>query len=251
VRLLFVSQIQRRRNHGPSTDFVPPQNNGQQCRAGYLPLKAAIDSALALALLVLASPIILLGAILVKLSSRGPAFYSQTRVGKQGRLFRVIKLRTMVHNCEAGTGPCWSRPGDPRITPLGRFLRNTHLDELPQLWNVLRGEMSLVGPRPERPEFLPALRQRIPNYQDRLLIRPGITGLAQVQLPADSNYDSVRRKLRHDLFYMRRMGLWLDFKILVCTAAKVLGLPMSIKQFILRGPGREAKKHLQIATAKP
>ena len=105
------------------------------------------------------------------------------RLGKNGRPFRLHKIRTMRHDCEKATGPRWAVPGDPRITPLGRFLRQTHLDELPQLWNVLRGEMSLVGPRPERPEFVPDLEQAIPHYRDRLLVRPGVTGLAQVQLP--------------------------------------------------------------------
>src|SRR5262249_29092378 len=112
-------------------------------------LKPALDFLVALALLLLATPVILVCAALVRLTSRGPAFYSQLRLGRHGRPFRIYKLRTMAHDCEKAGGAQWSRPGDPRVTPLGRFLRKTHLDELPQLWNVLRGDMSLVGPRPE------------------------------------------------------------------------------------------------------
>src|SRR5439155_12868491 len=120
----------------------------------------------------------LLSMLLVKLTSRGPALYTQTRLGRNGRPFTIYKLRTMQHRCESLTGARWSTPGDPRITPVGRFLRKTHLDELPQLWNVLRGDMALVGPRPERPEFVPQLEQAVPHYRDRLLVRPGVSGLA-------------------------------------------------------------------------
>src|SRR5205823_316253 len=112
----------------------------------------------------------------------------------------------------------WSIPGDPRVTLIGQVLRRTHLDELPQLLNVLRGDMSLIGPRPERPEFLPELEAAFPRYRDRLAVRPGVTGLAQVQLPADSDLDSVREKLRHDLYYIQHLGPWLDLRILICTA---------------------------------
>src|SRR5262249_23637448 len=118
----------------------------------YLPCKSAISFLFAMTLLLLSAPAIVLSALLVKLTSAGPAFYSQTGMGKNGRPYLIHKLRTMYHNCETRSGPCWSTPGDPRITPLGRFLRRTHLDELPQLWNVVRGDMCLVGPRPERPE---------------------------------------------------------------------------------------------------
>src|SRR5262249_26068901 len=155
----------------------------------------------------------------------GPAFYTQTRVGRDGRLFSIYKIRTMVDKCESLTGPRWSMPGDPRITLVGHFLRVTHLDELPQLLNVLRGEMSLIGPRPERPEFIPELERALPAYRGRLAIRPGVTGLAQVQLPADTDLDSVRAKLAYDLYYIRHRGAWLDFRILVCTALYAFGIP--------------------------
>src|SRR5207248_4660391 len=141
--------------------------------------------------------------LLVKLTSPGPMLYTQTRLGRRGRPFTIYKIRTMLHDCESLTGPQWSTPGDTRITRVGRWLRRTHIDELPQLWNVLRGDMSLVGPRPERPEFIPELENAIPFYRDRLLVRPGITGLAQVQLPPDTDMDSVRRQLAHDIYYGR------------------------------------------------
>src|SRR5207253_4196733 len=142
-----------------------------------------------------------------------PVFYSQIRLGRGGKPFAIYKIRTMTHNCEKVSGAQWSTPGDARITPVGRFLRKTHLDELPQLWNVLRADMSLVGPRPERPEFVPKLEHALPRYRDRLAVRPGVSGLAQVQLPPDTDLASVRRKLAHDLFYVERMSFWLDLRI--------------------------------------
>src|ERR1043166_4902563 len=148
--------------------------------------KSSLDFVCALLLLVLTSPIILVAAIAVKLTSRGPVFYSQTRTGKNGKPFTIFKIRTMTHNCESLTGARWACEGDPRITWIGNWLRRTHIDELPQLWNVLRGEMSLVGPRPERPEFVVGLEQAFPDYRKRLAVKPGLSGLAQIQLPADT-----------------------------------------------------------------
>lgn len=194
----------------------------------YLSAKTVLEFAIASVLLVLSAPLILVVAALVKLTSPGPAFYSQVRLGKGGRPFRLHKVRTMMHDCEKASGPRWSVPGDPRITPLGRFLRQTHLDELPQLWNVLRGEMSLVGPRPERPEMVPNLEQAIPHYADRLLVRPGVTGLAQVQLPADTDLASVRRKLAYDLYYIRHLNLWLDLRLMFCTGVRMFGVPFHV-----------------------
>lgn len=183
----------------------------------YLGCKLAMEWIAATLLLVVLSPLILLLAALVKLTSSGPAFYRQVRLGQNGRPFSICKLRTMTQNCEATTGPVWSGANDPRVTGIGRFLRDTHLDELPQLWNVLRGEMSLIGPRPERPELVARLERLIPHYGDRLLLRPGLTGLAQVQLPADSDVSDVRRKLSHDLYYVRQLSFGLDLRILICT----------------------------------
>jgi lipopolysaccharide/colanic/teichoic acid biosynthesis glycosyltransferase len=195
-----------------------------------------MDLLLAGGLLIAAVPVMLMVALLVRLTSRGPVIYSQTRLGQGGRHFRIYKFRTMWHNCEHSSGPCWSHAGDDRVTPLGRFLRISHLDELPQLWNVLRREMSLVGPRPERPEFVPDLEKAIPRYRERLFIQPGVTGLAQVQLPADTDLTSVRRKLACDLYYMDHAGLWLDLRLIVCTALAALGVPFGWLRRLLRIP---------------
>src|SRR5258708_6409897 len=191
----------------------------------YNAAKIVTDFALAAVLIVLAAPVMLLTALAVKLTSRGPVLYSQTRVGKNGRPFTLYKIRTMIHDCEKASGVRWSTPGDPRITPIGAFLRKTHLDELPQLWNVLRGDMSLVGPRPERPEFTPALERAIPHYRDRLSVRPGVPGLAQVQLPPDTDLASVRRKIAYDLYYVRYRSLSLDLRLIACTAVHMAGVP--------------------------
>ncbi len=190
--------------------------------------KMALEWVFAAVLLILAAPVILLAGLLVKLTSRGSVFYSQTRVGKNGRLFTLYKIRTMANNCEKESGAIWASANDPRITRVGAFLRKTHLDELPQLFNVLRCEMSLVGPRPERPEFVPSLERAIPLYAERLLVRPGVTGVAQVQLPPDTDLASVRRKLAYDLYYVRHAGLWLDLRLILCTAIHILGVPFHV-----------------------
>jgi lipopolysaccharide/colanic/teichoic acid biosynthesis glycosyltransferase len=206
----------------------------------YPRVKALADFALAGLFAIPALPMVLLAALAVKLTSRGPVFYTQTRVGRGGRLFSIIKLRTMFYNCESLTGPRWCVPGDSRITLVGRFLRKTHLDELPQLVNVLCGDMSLIGPRPERPEFIPDLERALPAYRQRLNVRPGVTGLAQVQLPPDTDIESVRRKLAHDLFYVRRLGPWMDVRLLFCTAFYALGLPFGIIGRLLGLPASAA-----------
>jgi lipopolysaccharide/colanic/teichoic acid biosynthesis glycosyltransferase len=210
------------------------------CAGWYTYLRVVAEFIAALVLFVLTAPLVLLTAGLVKLTSRGPALYKQTRLGKNGHPFMLYKVRTMYHDCERKSGAQWSCPGDPRITALGRFLRRTHLDELPQLWNVLRGEMSLVGPRPERPEFVPALIQAIPRYQERLLVRPGVTGLAQICLPADTDLNSVRRKLTYDLYYVENQGPWLDLRIVLATAVKVLGFPLEWLAWMFWMPAVEA-----------
>jgi lipopolysaccharide/colanic/teichoic acid biosynthesis glycosyltransferase len=202
------------RRHARLPDSLTPQ--------GSFALKRGFDFLVALALCLPALPLILLSVLLVKLTSRGPAFYSQVRLGLNGRPFRIYKVRSMVVESEKD-GACWSQPGDPRVTRIGRFLRKTHLDELPQLWNVLWGDMSLVGPRPERPEFVPALEQSVPRYRDRLLVCPGLTGLAQVQLPPDSDMESVRRKVACDLFYIGNRSLWLDVRLILVTSFYLLG----------------------------
>jgi lipopolysaccharide/colanic/teichoic acid biosynthesis glycosyltransferase len=215
-----VASVARNRLHGCEC-------SSEIAKVSYEPAKTALDVLLGLAIFIAACPIILLIAAAVKLTSAGPAFYSQTRVGKNGRHFRIYKIRTMYHNVEKSSGICWSVPGDRRITPLGRILRKTHLDELPQLINVLRLEMSLVGPRPERPELIPALEQVIPRYRERLRVRPGVTGLAQLRLPADVDTQSVRRKLAFDLHYIGTTSPWLDLRLVICTMLKMFGLPLS------------------------
>jgi lipopolysaccharide/colanic/teichoic acid biosynthesis glycosyltransferase len=224
----------RRERPSQGSDHVRP------LRCPWYPsCKNVVDFVTAAALAVFALPVVLLAAAVVKLTSRGPAFYTQTRVGQDGRLFAIYKLRTMIHNCESLTGPRWSIPGDPRVTRVGRVLRLTHLDELPQLLNVLRGEMSLIGPRPERPEFVPELARALPGYWQRLTVRPGVTGLAQVQLPPDADLTSVRRKLAHDLYYIQQLSPWLDLRLLACTAFYALGIPFTLLSRFLGIPGGE------------
>jgi len=214
--------------------FIPPHE--QRDGSLYAALKPAFDIALAVMLLPIAVPLILLSALLVKLTSKGPAFYTQVRLGKNGRPYKLYKIRTMIHDCERLTGACWSKPGDPRVTPVGRFLRASHLDELPQLLNVLKGDMSLVGPRPERPELIPDLEDALPGYRQRLQVKPGVTGLAQVQLPADTDLCSVRNKLSYDLYYVRQYGFWLDLRIIAATAFKVVGASFRLQRILFGLP---------------
>ena len=195
-------------------------------------VKTAADCALAAAILVPALPLILLSVALVRLSSRGPAIYTQARVGRGGKVFTLYKIRTMYHDCERLTGPTWCKPGDARITPVGRVLRKLHLDELPQLFNVLKGEMSLVGPRPERPEIVKRLREAVVGYDRRHAVKPGITGFAQIHLPPDSCIRSVRNKLVYDLFYVRFRSWRMELYILFATGLKMFGL----KRLYYRAP---------------
>ncbi len=185
--------------------------------------KSIVERALASVLLVTTLPIMVVLIVIVRSTSRGPAIFHQVRVGRNGRLFTMYKFRTMVQEAEAQTGPIWALTDDPRLTRIGRIIRKAHLDELPQLWNVLRGDMALVGPRPERPEFTHSLAKEIPNYMHRLAVLPGITGLAQINLPADSDLDSVRRKLVLDLEYVQSATLSIDLRLLLCTCFRAVG----------------------------
>jgi lipopolysaccharide/colanic/teichoic acid biosynthesis glycosyltransferase len=202
----------------------------------YSKWKACLDPALAVLLSIPATPLVLLASLMVKLTSRGPAFYCQTRLGKGGKPFTLYKIRTMYDDSERAWGAVWSWPGDPRVTPVGWVLRVTHIDELPQLLNIIRGEMGLIGPRPERPEIIAQLVRTFPAYRDRLLLRPGITGLAQVQIPPDTEVALVGRKLWYDLYYVSNLSLQLDLRILMATAIILIGAPFPLIQLFLRFP---------------
>jgi lipopolysaccharide/colanic/teichoic acid biosynthesis glycosyltransferase len=191
----------------------------------YFRRKAILDRVLAALLLVPGLPIIGFLVLLVRLTSRGPGVYRQARVGQNGRKFTIYKIRTMRHDAEAASGPVWTQARDPRVTPVGRVLRKFHLDELPQLLNILKGEMSLVGPRPERPEFVHVLAEAVPGYTSRLAVPPGVTGLAQLNLPPDTDLISVQRKLILDREYVERAGLLLDTRIFCCTCLRIVKVP--------------------------
>ena len=185
-------------------------------------VKRSLDIAVSFCGVVLSVPVMALCAIAIKLDSRGPVFYKQTRVGVKGKFFNLIKFRTMYQDAEAETGPIWAGRRDPRITRVGRFLRAAHLDELPQFINVLGGEMSLVGPRPERPYFVKQLRKLIPHYDRRLCVKPGITGLAQIKRRYDESIGDVKKKVRYDVLYIRKMCPVLDFMVLAATFKAVV-----------------------------
>lgn len=187
--------------------------------------KAVADPVFAALLLIPGVPLILILVFIVRMTSKGPGLFRQVRVGKGGRRFTMYKLRTMSQDAEKGTGAVWSQANDPRVTRLGRVLRKMHLDELPQLFNVLKGEMALIGPRPERPEFVEILKEEVPGYMERLAVRPGVTGLAQINLPPDSDLMSVWRKLQLDVEYIRTATLWLDFRMFLCTAVRLMAIP--------------------------
>jgi lipopolysaccharide/colanic/teichoic acid biosynthesis glycosyltransferase len=205
-------------------------------------LSRALNFSLAFLALLLLSPVLLLIAVAVKLTSRGPVLYSQTRIGIDrrwsrgrgpesdarrghdlgGRVFTIYKFRTMCVNAEHLSGAVWAAKEDPRVTPVGKFLRQYRLDELPQLFNVLRGDMNVVGPRPERPSIFAQLRTTIPQYDARQRVKPGITGLAQVNQQYDQCLDDVRNKLKYDLEYLRRQSFWEDVRIMLKTVPVIL-----------------------------
>jgi len=185
-------------------------------------LKRTLDVLASLTVLVLGLPLMLALALIIKLDSRGPILYRQQRVGRGGQIFTLLKFRSMVADAEAKTGPVWAGKDDPRITRLGKWLRRMHLDELPQFINVLKGDMSLVGPRPERPAFVDQFRHTIPLYERRLNVKPGITGWAQVKHKYDESLTDVVDKLRYDLFYLENMSVVLDLKIIISTIGVVV-----------------------------
>ncbi|MGG3907181.1 exopolysaccharide biosynthesis polyprenyl glycosylphosphotransferase [Geobacillus stearothermophilus] len=186
----------------------------QKANIKYYPyVKRFLDILLSLLALPIAIPIILIFAVIIKLETPGPAFFLQERVGLHGKYFKVIKLRSMGVNAEKN-GAQWATKNDPRVTKVGAFIRKTRIDELPQLFNVLKGDMSLIGPRPERPMFTAQFNEEIPGFIDRLQVKPGITGWAQV----NGGYDiTPREKLELDRYYINNMSFWLDLKIILKT----------------------------------
>jgi sugar transferase (PEP-CTERM system associated) len=184
--------------------------------------KRITDFLLAAVGLCIALPMIVLIAVLTKLDSYGPIFFRQERVGENGRIFTLYKFRTMVEDAEKETGPVWAQDTDPRTTRLGKILRRTGLDELPQMFNVLIGDMSFVGPRPERPHFVAELQEKIPYYSQRLVVKPGITGWAQVRYGYGATVEDAIEKLQFDLYYIKNMSFFLDMLIILSTAHKVL-----------------------------
>jgi len=184
--------------------------------------KRFLDVFVSLFVLVVTAPLIVVISILIKSTSKGPVIYLQKRVGRNGKIFTMYKFRTMVNDAEAKSGPTWASDDDPRITKVGQWLRKLRLDELPQFLNVLKGDMSLVGPRPERPHFVERFQKQIPLYARRLRVKPGITGWAQVKWKYDGSLDDVIEKTKYDLFYVENMSLRMDFKILLNTIFTVI-----------------------------
>ena len=185
-------------------------------------IKRFMDLVLSVLFFVTGLPFYIIFGLLIKLDSKGPVLFKQIRAGLQNSSFLLYKFRSMGFHAEADTGPIWTVQNDPRITKVGRFLRRFRFDEFPQLLNVLKGEMSLVGPRPERPFFVEKLKQEYPFYMRRLKMRPGITGWAQIKHPYDEHFGDVREKLRYDFFYIENVSLWLDLKIIIRTVRVML-----------------------------
>ena len=184
--------------------------------------KRLFDLAVSAILLLVSTPIILLTALLVKLESRGPAFFRQKRVGLFGQTFDIVKLRSMRQDAEVGGLAVWAQQDDPRITRIGSVIRKLRIDELPQVWSVLKGEMSFVGPRPERPQFVADLEARLPYYAERHMVKPGITGWAQINYPYGASIEDARHKLEYDLYYAKNYTPFLDLLILLQTIRVIL-----------------------------
>jgi lipopolysaccharide/colanic/teichoic acid biosynthesis glycosyltransferase len=213
-------------------EVIPRERNEKASRL--------LNLAIATVALVVTLPLLVLLALIVKLTSRGPILYAQTRVGLDrrwrstlalherrledlgGQVFTIYKFRTMRVDAERGSGAVWAQENDPRVTRVGKYMRILRLDEVPQFWNVVRGDMNIVGPRPERPSIVSRLREDIPEYQCRHRVKPGITGLAQINQNYDACIDDVRSKVGWDLRYLREQGVWTDFVILVRTLPSVL-----------------------------
>ena len=181
-------------------------------------LKRAMDIVVGFIATILFSPLMLIVALLIKLTSPGPVIYSQERVGRHNKTFNMYKFRSMEVQQPSAEQKKWTTPGDPRVTPVGKFIRKTSIDELPQLWNVLKGDMSLVGPRPERPFFVERFKEDIPRYMIKHQVRPGMTGWAQVN--GYRGDTSIKKRIEHDLYYIENWSIGFDFKILFLTVFK-------------------------------
>jgi sugar transferase (PEP-CTERM system associated) len=188
----------------------------------FIVVRRVVSIVISLIGLILALPLFPLIMLAIRLDSRGPVFYTQARVGKAGGVFSVVKFRTMRQDAEAASGPKWAGDNDPRVTRVGKFLRSSRLDEIPQLWCVLKGDMAFVGPRPERPEFIEWLSKEIPYYGVRHMVRPGLTGWAQVKYKYGSTVEDSREKLQYDLFYIKNASIGLDLLIMFLTVKTVL-----------------------------
>lgn len=188
----------------------------------FVVIRRALSIVISLIGLILTAPLMPLIMLVIRLDSKGPVFYTQARVGKGGSVFKVVKFRTMRQDAEASGGPQWAGAHDPRITRVGKFLRSSRLDEIPQLWCVLKGDMAFVGPRPERPEFVEWLSKEIPYYGVRYMVRPGLTGWAQVRYKYGSTVEDAREKLQYDLFYIKNASIGLDLLIMFQTVKTVL-----------------------------
>ena len=197
-------------------------SDGFRRSGAFVFVRRLISIAISLIGLILAAPLIPFIVLAIWLDSRGPVFYTQTRVGKGGRIFKVVKFRTMRQDAEAASGPKWAGDNDPRVTRVGKFLRSSRLDEIPQLWCVLKGDMAFVGPRPERPEFIEWLSKEIPYYGVRHMVRPGLTGWAQVKYKYGSTIEDAREKLQYDLYYIKNASIGLDLIIMFLTVKIVL-----------------------------
>ncbi|MGO8986427.1 MAG: TIGR03013 family XrtA/PEP-CTERM system glycosyltransferase [Terriglobales bacterium] len=197
-------------------------NEGFRRGSAFIMVRRVLSVIISLLGLILTLPLFPLIMLAISLDSKGPVFYTQTRMGKAGRLFKVVKFRTMRHDAEAANGPQWAGNHDPRVTRVGKFLRTTRLDEIPQLWCVLKGDMAFVGPRPERPEFIEMLSKEIRFYGVRHMVRPGVTGWAQIKYKYGSTIDDAREKLQYDLFYIKNASIGLDLLIMFQTVKTVL-----------------------------
>ena len=184
--------------------------------------KRLIDIVLSFLIVVIGLPIWILTALIIRLDSIGPVFYIQRRVGVEGKIFKIIKFRSMVKDAEKLSGPKWAEKDDPRITRFGNILRKLRLDEMPQFINILKGEMSLIGPRPERPHFVRKLSQTLPFYETRHIIKPGLTGWAQVKIRYGSSVDDSLLKLQYDLYYIKHRSFFLDANVIIKTLSTVI-----------------------------